>query len=63
MKDSDLICSKCNIPLVMQKAVFSYLKHEMYVDLPRCPKCGLTFIPEELVNGKMAQVEKSLEDK
>jgi hypothetical protein len=31
--------------------------------LPRCPRCGLVFIPEELALGKMAEVEKLLEDK
>lgn len=33
------------------------------VDLPVCPSCGQVFVPEELALGKMAAVEKALEDK
>lgn len=33
------------------------------IDLPRCPKCGLVLITEELARGKMLEVEKALEDK
>lgn len=29
----------------------------------RCPKCGQVYIPEDLAKGKMAQLEKSLEEK
>ena len=41
----------------------SYLGSMFPVDLRRCPKCGQVFIPEELVLGKMSEVEKLLEDK
>jgi Zn-finger nucleic acid-binding protein len=33
------------------------------VELLRCPRCGLTWVPEEIALGKMAEVEKTLEDK
>jgi hypothetical protein len=33
------------------------------VDLPKCPKCGQVLITEDLALGKMAEVEKLLEDK
>jgi hypothetical protein len=33
------------------------------VELLKCPRCGLVFIPEDLALGKMAEVEQILEDK
>jgi hypothetical protein len=59
----ELRCRKCDAPLVPQKTHFSYLGHTFHTDIPRCPLCGEMFIPEELVKGRMAEVEKSLESK
>ena len=56
-------CTKCSLPLEMAKVAISYLGNEFPVDLLRCPGCGLVFIPEDLALGKMAEVEKLLEDK
>jgi ribosomal protein S27AE len=56
-------CAKCGIALEMQKIEVSYRGSKYPVDLPRCPKCGLAFVPEDLAMGKMAEVEKLLEDK
>lgn len=58
-----LICTKCNVPLEPIKTTFSYLGHEFYSALPRCPNCGLVYVSEELAKGKMASVESELEDK
>jgi len=41
----------------------SYLGNSFTLDLPRCPSCGLILIPEELATGRMAEVERVLEDK
>ncbi|HML40995.1 MAG TPA: hypothetical protein PKD23_09950 [Bellilinea sp.] len=41
----------------------SYLGNSFPVDLMRCPQCGLTLVSEELALGKMAEVERALEDK
>ena len=56
-------CAKCGIPLEMGKVEVAYRGSKYPVALPRCPRCGLVFIPEELAMGKMAEVEKLLEDK
>lgn len=58
-----LVCVKCGIPMEMGKVNISYLGSMFPVDLLQCPQCGLVFIPEELALGKMAEVEKLLEDK
>ena len=50
-------------PPEMAKVPISYLGNEFPVDLLRCPGCGLVFIPEDLALGKIAEVEKLLEDK
>jgi len=56
-------CAACGALLVPGKVMVSYLGSAYPVDLLKCPSCGLVYIPEELVLGKMAEVEKSLEDK
>lgn len=63
MKEEQLICMKCNVPLVPLKTTFTYLKHEFYADLPRCPVCKQVYVSEELAKGRMASVETTLEDK
>ena len=57
------VCANCNIPLQLSKVDVSYLGNSFPVDLLKCPNCGLVLIPEELALGKMAEVEKALEDK
>lgn len=63
MESKKLICNLCNVPLTPQKTEFHYLGHTFSADIPKCPKCGQVYIPEDLVTGKMAQVEMQLEDK
>lgn len=59
----ELICAKCNVKLEKRKTVFQYMKNEFSEDLPRCPICGQVYIDEELVRGRMKEVETELEDK
>ena len=42
---------------------FDYLGHNFHTDILCCPKCGEVFLPEPLVTGRMAEVERELEDK
>lgn len=60
---TEWLCSKCDVPLETGKVEVKYLGSSFPVDLLRCPKCGQVFIPEELAVGKMAEVEKMMEDK
>lgn len=46
-----------------RKTHFQYLGHAFHTDILRCPKCGEVYIPESLVNKRMAEVEMLLEDK
>ena len=57
------LCAACNVPLIPGTVDISYLGSSFPVELLKCPNCGLVLIPEELALGKMAEVEKSLEDK
>lgn len=61
--ESEWMCSKCGVPLQKGKVNVAYMQGMFPVDLQRCPDCGQVFIPEELALGKMAEVEKLLEDK
>jgi ribosomal protein S27AE len=56
-------CGKCGESLVLKKTSFTYLGHNFSHEVLRCPDCGKVFIPKELAEGKMAQVEEQLEDK
>ena len=58
-----LICHRCQLELKPHKADFGYLGHSFFADVPRCPGCGLVFIPEELAKGRIQDVEMQLEDK
>lgn len=57
------ICAKCGIALQESKVNIAYLDAMLPVDLYKCPECDEIFVPEELALGKMAEVEKMLEDK
>jgi NAD-dependent SIR2 family protein deacetylase len=58
-----LICHKCGLEMTPSKTVFNYMGFTFNTELPRCPKCGLLYIPEDIVNGKMDSVEMELEEK
>jgi hypothetical protein len=57
------VCAGCHVPLEIERVMIAYLDSAFPVNLPKCPKCGMVYIPEALALGKMAEVEKSLEDK
>lgn len=59
----DFICEKCKLPLENGKLMLYYMGNDFPIEMPRCPKCGISYIPEELALGKILQVEKALEDK
>lgn len=66
LKDIDAkgwTCAKCGEALVPMPVKLDYMGMSFEVDLPRCPKCGFTFIPPELAEGRMLEAEKILEDK
>lgn len=62
-KPENMICTKCGIALQPGKVAFSYAGSGFPIDLHKCPKCGLVFVPEDLVLGKMRKAERALEDK
>ncbi len=59
----NIVCVACGIQLTLGKVTLAYLGSSFPVELYRCSQCGLVYIPEELANGKMQQVEAALEDK
>ena len=59
----NLICCKCGVALEARKTEFDYLGFSFNTELPGCPVCGLAFIPEDVVEGRMAAVEMELEEK
>lgn len=63
IKAEGWLCRKCGAPLKPVEVEVTYMGASFKVKLPGCPACGLTFIPPDLANGKMLEVEKILEDK
>jgi hypothetical protein len=47
----------------MSKANLLYLESTINYDFLACPECGAIYIPEELVEGKIHEIEMALEDK
>lgn len=47
----------------MIEATFEYLTRSFRHKVPRCPECGQVSLPEELVNGKISDVEAMIEEK
>ena len=59
----DWKCAACDEPLRLMPVDLEYLGSRFSVELPACPRCGLALVPEPLALGKMAEVERLLEDK
>lgn len=59
----DWSCSQCGVALEFRKVEVAYMGSKYPVELPQCPECGIVYIPERLALGKMAEIEKLLEDK
>ena len=62
-KKSTLTCSKCNVELHEFEANFVYLEKTLQHKVLRCPECGQVYLPEEMVRGRIREVEDSLEEK
>ena len=56
-------CAQCGVPLEQAKVTVEYLGNAYPADLYKCPRCGQVLVVEDLALGRMAQVEKALEDK
>jgi ribosomal protein L37AE/L43A len=56
-------CVKCDRELVGGPVNVAYMGNRFTADLPHCPDCGRVLISERVALGKMAEVEKLLEDK
>jgi hypothetical protein len=59
----DWKCAKCGTNLKPAKVDIAYMGSQFTIELPKCEICGLILIPESLATGRMAEVEKILEDK
>jgi len=61
--DEKIICDKCQLPLARAKTKLTYQGIKFDAELMRCPKCGQTFVSEDLALGKMHELEIEMEDK
>ena len=61
--EKKVICRRCQVEMVPKSTYFDYLGHNFHTEILCCPKCGEVYLPEALVKGRMADVERELEDK
>ena len=61
--EEKLICDRCNVEMQLIEVQFKYLSRSFRYKVPRCPQCGQVSLPEELVNGRMSEVEAMIEEK
>jgi uncharacterized protein with PIN domain len=61
--DEKIICEKCQLPLTRAKTKLMYQGIKFEAELSRCPKCGQTFVSEDLALGRMHELEIEMEDK
>lgn len=57
------MCAKHGVELTPAKAEVTYQGHTFPVDVLACPVCGQMLIPEDMVRGRMLEVEQTLEEK
>ncbi len=60
---SPIVCAKHGMELVMTKVQVAYQGHAFPVEVPACPICRQPLLTEELVRGRMLEVEQTLEEK
>ena len=58
-----LICDRCQVEMEELEAQFTYLKRTFRHKVDRCPKCGQVSLSEDLVDGRMSEVEALIEEK
>ena len=56
-------CAKCDLEFELATVKIGYMKESFQVEMLQCPHCKQVYVPEDLALGKMADVEKELEDK
>ncbi|MEA3283891.1 MAG: hypothetical protein U9Q00_02800 [Synergistota bacterium] len=62
-RSEEWICDQCGVELETAEVTLTYLGASFPAKIPRCPRCGMVFIPSSVALGKMLQVEQGLEDK
>jgi RNase P subunit RPR2 len=59
--DKEMICVKCNQPLILKKVIFRYLQQNYSAIALVCPQCGLVFEPAEMIAHQKKTIESVLE--
>ena len=58
-----VICRRCQVEMVPKSTFLTIWGTIFHTEILCCPKCGEVYLPEALVKGRMADVERELEDK
>lgn len=58
-----IICDTCKINMEELEVQFSYLSRSFRHKVNRCPQCGQVCLSEDIVTGRMKEVEELMEEK
>ena len=56
-------CFKCKLKMVNSRVRMKYLEKIVPVQGIKCPNCGVAYLLEEFVLGKVAKAEQMIENK
>lgn len=56
-------CNKCRVEMEEALINISYLGVDGQIEGLKCPKCGASYITEDIATGKLARGEKLIEEK
>jgi hypothetical protein len=62
-EDLEWKCFRCDRQLEAGPVLATYLGSNITTELPQCPSCYMVLVSEELAVGKVAEVERLLEEK
>jgi hypothetical protein len=63
VRDKELLCCKCELPLEIRKALFKYMNQTYYAMAFACPSCGQVYESKETIRYQAEKVEALLEGK
>jgi predicted RNA-binding Zn-ribbon protein involved in translation (DUF1610 family) len=63
IRDKELLCCKCDLPLKARKTLFKYMNQTYYAVAFACPTCGQVYESKETIRYQAEKTEALLEGK
>lgn len=56
-------CFKCKVKMEQTQITLNYMEFDSMIEGLKCPKCGSSYVTEEMAAGELREGEKNLEGK